>query len=108
MIYIHDTGGDTNSMYRNQTNLALKGIIGIQAMAVISNTTGHPDDASNHSSIAKDYIARWQTLGVAHDANPPHTTLSYGANETHGQLAAPGALIILTFSRASVQSVCGS
>lgn len=69
-------------MYRNQTNLALKGIIGIQAMAVISNTTGHPDDASNHSSIAKDYIARWQTLGVAHDANPPHTTLSYGANDS--------------------------
>lgn len=77
-------------------------------MAVISNTTGHPDDASNHSSIAKDYITRWQTLGVAHNANPPHTTLSYGANETHGQFAAQGALTILTFSRAPVQSVRGS
>ncbi|KAF7587742.1 hypothetical protein BBP40_006820 [Aspergillus hancockii] len=70
----------------NQTNLALKGIIGIQAMAVISNKTAHPADAANHSSIAKDYITRWQTLGVAQNANPPHTTLSYGANETHGLL----------------------
>ncbi|KAE8354265.1 hypothetical protein BDV28DRAFT_147287 [Aspergillus coremiiformis] len=70
----------------NQTNLALKGIIGIQAMAKISNRTAHPDDASNHSSIAQDYIRQWQTLGVAHNANPPRTTLSYGANETHGLL----------------------
>ena len=49
----------------NQTNLALKGIIGIEAMAV---------------------IAKWQTLGIAHDANPPHTTLAYGMNDTHGLL----------------------
>jgi hypothetical protein len=73
-----------NSVHSNQTNLALKGIIGIQAMAVISNRTAHAEDASKHSSIAQDYITRWQTLGVAQNANPPHTTLSYGANETHG------------------------
>ena len=85
---MHEIRVDADGMHRNQTNLALKGIIGIQAMAVISNTTGHADDASNHSSIATDYITRWQTLGVAQNANPPHTTLSYGANETHGQFAA--------------------
>ncbi|EAW09296.1 glutaminase GtaA [Aspergillus clavatus NRRL 1] len=70
----------------NQTNLALKGMIGIEAMAAISNLTGHADAAANRSAIARDYINRWQYLGVAHDANPPHTTLSYGSNESHGLL----------------------
>ncbi|KAH8426489.1 glutaminase GtaA [Aspergillus melleus] len=70
----------------NQTNLALKGIIGIQAMSVIGNLTNDPEAATNNSRIAHDYINRWQTLGIAHDANPPHTTLSYGSNQSHGLL----------------------
>lgn len=72
-------------MISNQTNLALKGMIGIQAMSVIANLTGHSDDAANFSSIAHDYISKWQDLGIAKDANPPHTTLSYGDNTSHGQ-----------------------
>ena len=70
----------------NQTNLALKGIIGIEAMAVIANLTGNTDDASNYTNIAHDYITQWQSLGIAQDANPPHTTLAYGMNDTHGNL----------------------
>ena len=70
---------------RNQTNLALKGIIGIEAMAVIANLTGNTADASNYTNIAHDYITQWQTLGIAHDANPPHTTLNYGANDTYSK-----------------------
>ncbi|OJJ44210.1 hypothetical protein ASPZODRAFT_18402 [Penicilliopsis zonata CBS 506.65] len=70
----------------NQTNLALKGMIGIEAMAVIANLTGHTADAKNFTNIAHNYIAQWQVLGVAHDANPPHSTLAYGANDTHGLL----------------------
>ncbi len=70
----------------NQTNLALKGIIGIEAMAVIANLTGNTATADNYSSIAHDYITEWQTLGIAMDADPPHTTLSYGMNDTHGLL----------------------
>lgn len=70
----------------NQTNLALKGMIGIQAMSVIANLTGHSDDAANYSSIAHDYISKWQTLGIAKDANPPHSTLSYGNDSSHGLL----------------------
>ena len=84
---------------RNQTNLALKGIIGIEAMSVISDLTGRRHDSSNQTSIAHDYIDRWQALGVAQDANPPHTTLSYGKNESHGMLNGHGqgisALIFL-------------
>lgn len=69
----------------NQTNLALKGMIGIEAMAVIANLTGNTADYSYYSSIAHSYIQQWQDLGVAHDANPPHSTLGYGLNDTHGR-----------------------
>ncbi|KAK0104462.1 hypothetical protein ONS95_004751 [Cadophora gregata] len=70
----------------NQTDLALKGIIGIQAMAVIANLTDNSVDGVNYTNIAQDYITQWQTLGIAHDATPPHTTLAYGMNDTHGLL----------------------
>lgn len=73
-------------MTRNQTNLALKGIIGIEAMATISDLTDQKEDSVNRSDIAHDYIDRWQQLGIAHNAEPPHTTLSYGDNSSHGKL----------------------
>ncbi|KAG9241990.1 glutaminase [Calycina marina] len=67
----------------NKTNLALKGIIGIEAMSYIANLTGHTAQATNWTNIAYSYITQWQTLGIAHSATPPHTTLSYGQNDTH-------------------------
>ncbi|RMJ27040.1 Glutaminase [Aspergillus sp. HF37] len=70
----------------NQTNLALKGMIGLEAMSVISDMTGHPEHARNHTRIAHDYIKKWQLLGVNHEANPPHSTLSYGDPKSHGLL----------------------
>lgn len=70
----------------NQTNLALKGIIGIGAFSVIANLTGNTVDAANYTNIAQSYIKQWQQLGIAHDADPPHTTLSYGNNASHGLL----------------------
>lgn len=70
----------------NQTNLALKGIIGIEAMAVIANLTGNTAAGENYTNIAHRYIDQWQVYGIAADANPPHTTLGYGLNDTHGLL----------------------
>ena len=72
--------------FRNQTNLALKGIIGIGAMGVIANLTGNAADAANYSATAQNYIDQWQNLGIAKDATPPHTTLAYGQNNTHGEI----------------------
>jgi ABC-type phosphate transport system substrate-binding protein len=72
------------SAISNQTNLALKGMIGIQAMAVIANETGHTSDAADYSAIAHDYITKWQELGINKNASPPHTTLSYGDSDSHG------------------------
>lgn len=71
-------------MISNQTNLALKGMIGIQAMAVIANETGHTADAANYSSIAHNYISKWQKLAINNNATPPHTTLNYGNASSHG------------------------
>ncbi|KAK6438483.1 hypothetical protein LTR95_005319 [Oleoguttula sp. CCFEE 5521] len=70
----------------NQTNLALKGIIGIEAMAQIANRTGHAEDGANFTAIAHSFIIQWQALGINYDAAPPHTTLSYGQNDTYGLL----------------------
>ncbi|KAK7550004.1 glutaminase GtaA [Phyllosticta paracitricarpa] len=72
----------------NQTNLALKGIIGIEAMSQISNLTGHADDASKYHQTAVDYITRWQGLAIVNgtDGGPAHTTLSYGDAASHGLL----------------------
>ncbi|KAL4781813.1 hypothetical protein BJX76DRAFT_369577 [Aspergillus varians] len=70
----------------NQTNLALKGIIGIEAMSVIAGLTTNSADATNLTDYAHDYIERWQTLGIAHNGAQSHTTLSYGSNDSHGLL----------------------
>ncbi|KAI1819556.1 glutaminase GtaA [Xylaria intraflava] len=70
----------------NQTNLAIKGIIGLRAMSEISDKTGHADDASMYLDIANSYIDKWQGYGINKAANPPHTTLSYGDADSHGLL----------------------
>ena len=70
----------------NQTNLAVKGIIGIEAMAVIANLTGHFDDGANYTNISHSYINQWVDLSAAAGANPPHTTLNYGNDSTYSLL----------------------
>ncbi|KAG9200530.1 hypothetical protein G6514_006872 [Epicoccum nigrum] len=70
----------------NQTNLALKGIIGIEAMSQLSSLVGETADAENYTTIAHDYISKWQTLGINDDASPPHAILNYGNSSTWGLL----------------------
>ncbi|TKA69798.1 hypothetical protein B0A55_06469 [Friedmanniomyces simplex] len=62
----------------NQTNLALKGIIGIEAFAQIANRTGNAADGANYTQIAHDYISSWETYGINNDTTYPHAELSYG------------------------------
>ena len=68
----------------NQTNLAIKGIVGLKAMSVISDMVSNAEDAQLFNEVAMCYIERWQKLGIAVE-DPPHTTLAYGKNETHGE-----------------------
>lgn len=75
----------TNLGDRNQTNLALKGMIGLEAMAEMSRLIGEDADAKNYSSIAHDYIEQWMELGTNKEADPPHTVLTYNNRSTHGK-----------------------
>ena len=77
---------DFAGSHDNQTNLALKGIIGIAAMAEIAKLTGNDDDATSFRATAEDYISQWQGFGINSDANPPHSMLFYGDTDTHGLL----------------------
>ncbi|KAK4547118.1 hypothetical protein LTR36_001339 [Oleoguttula mirabilis] len=67
----------------NQTNLALKGIIGIEAMAQIANRTGHAEDGANYTKIAHDYIRLWQIYGINYNATYPHAELNYGNSSSY-------------------------
>ncbi|KAG9017718.1 hypothetical protein FRB95_007102 [Tulasnella sp. JGI-2019a] len=66
----------------NQTNLAIKGIIGIQAMSNIWTTLGNPTKSANYSSIASSYVTKWQTLATA--TGGTHLTLAYGNSASWG------------------------
>ena len=73
----------------NQTNLAIKGIIGIEAMAQIANRTGHVHDGKNFTQIAHNYTNLWMQYGIAQTSDNftlPHTTLAYGENDTYSLL----------------------
>lgn len=58
-----------------QTNLALKGIIGINAMSKLSEVVGNDADAENYRNISKSYISQWQEFGLSRDKT--HAKLAY-------------------------------
>uniref|UniRef100_A0A0W0F8G8 Glutaminase a n=1 Tax=Moniliophthora roreri TaxID=221103 RepID=A0A0W0F8G8_MONRR len=62
----------------NSTNLAVKGIIGIHAMADISNALGNGDDAQKYLDTATSYARQWKNLAWSSD----HFSASYGVNST--------------------------
>ncbi|KAG8168909.1 hypothetical protein KVR01_001658 [Diaporthe batatas] len=68
----------------NQTNLALKGILGLRAMAEMAQVAGHPEDAANFSATASDYYATWEALAI--DPAAKHTLLAYQWRSSWGLL----------------------
>ncbi|EAW09666.1 putative glutaminase [Aspergillus clavatus NRRL 1] len=58
-----------------QTNLALKGIIGINAMSKLAEVAGHSADASYFKNISDTYIAKWEQFGMSRDGS--HAKLAY-------------------------------
>ncbi|EJD04154.1 DUF1793-domain-containing protein [Fomitiporia mediterranea MF3/22] len=66
----------------NQTNLAIKGIIGIKAMSVIEGMLGDNATESNYSSIATDYVRQWEGFAIASSGD--HLTLNYGNDSSWG------------------------
>ncbi|KAF2175656.1 DUF1793-domain-containing protein [Zopfia rhizophila CBS 207.26] len=58
-----------------QTNLALKGIIGIKAMSELADLLDRTGDADNYRNISDTYIAKWQDFGISRDGS--HAKLAY-------------------------------
>jgi hypothetical protein len=60
-------------------------MIGLEAMAKMSELNGQEADAKNYSSTAHSYIEQWIDLGTNKTANPPHTSLNYNNKESWGK-----------------------
>ncbi|KAH9839669.1 glutaminase like protein [Teratosphaeria destructans] len=50
-----------------QTNLALKGIIGIRAMAELANIMGEREDVKYYTNVSETYVKKWEDFGMARD-----------------------------------------
>lgn len=59
----------------NQTNLALKGIIGIRAMSDVSSILGFEEDAQKYRNISETYANRWQEYAISRDGT--HVKVAY-------------------------------
>ncbi|KUJ21183.1 DUF1793-domain-containing protein [Mollisia scopiformis] len=60
----------------NQTNLALKGIIGIRAMSEISELVGEDADAKYYRNVSETYIKKWeQEFAMSREGT--HAKLAY-------------------------------
>ncbi|KAI2635823.1 DUF1793-domain-containing protein [Hypomontagnella submonticulosa] len=68
----------------NQTNLAIKGIVGLQAMASISRVVGNPDDAAKFSDKATSFYDQWEDYAI--DPSGKHTLLAYQWRSSWGLL----------------------
>lgn len=58
-----------------QTNLALKGIIGIKAFSEIADALDRVGDADHYRNISETYIEKWQEYGISRDGS--HAKLAY-------------------------------
>ena len=59
-----------------QTNLALKGIVGIRAMSELASVAGESDDAKYYRNISETYIEKWEEYGMSSD-KPGRAKLAY-------------------------------
>lgn len=58
-----------------QTNLALKGIIGIHAMSKLADIVGNDADAKMYQNISRTYLTKWEEFGLSRDKT--HAKLAY-------------------------------
>ena len=66
----------------NQTNLALKAILGIRAMGEIASLTNNSKDADGFIKRSQDYIQKWEKY--SYDENATHAKLAYQLNNSWG------------------------
>ena len=68
----------------NQTNLAIKGIVGLQAMSGVAGVVGATSDQQNFSTTASNYYKQWEYFAI--DPSERHTLLSYEWRSSYGLL----------------------
>ncbi|EJC99891.1 DUF1793-domain-containing protein [Fomitiporia mediterranea MF3/22] len=68
----------------NQTNTALKGIIGIAAMAKIAEIMNMNDDQANYNSTSASFITQWMDRALAPDQS--HINFFYDMPNTNGMI----------------------
>ncbi|TCD59771.1 hypothetical protein EIP91_011516 [Steccherinum ochraceum] len=65
-----------NESQPNMSNLLIKGIIGVQAMAKISSTLGRGNDSTRFANEAQSLLQTWQTSALSTDGT--HLLATYG------------------------------
>ncbi|GAA5914563.1 hypothetical protein JCM6882_000420, partial [Rhodosporidiobolus microsporus] len=70
----------------NQTNLAVKAIVGIGAMGELAKQTGHFTDAVHYSAVAEAYVKEWGKLALTEEGGKRHAKLSYQDEGSWGLL----------------------
>ena len=68
----------------NQTNLALKAILGIRAMGEIASLTKNDKDAKEFMKTSEDYMQKWEKYTF--EENSTHAKLAYQMNSSWGIL----------------------
>jgi hypothetical protein len=68
----------------NQTNLAIKGIIGIRAMARLAEFVDNAVDAKKYANISDSYVPQWINYAVG--PGETHTKLAYHRSGSWGSL----------------------
>ncbi|KAH7136087.1 glutaminase A [Dendryphion nanum] len=58
-----------------QTNLALKGIIGIKAFSELADLLDRTGDADNYRNISEVYVKKWEEFAISRDGT--HAKLAY-------------------------------
>ncbi|KAI0389933.1 DUF1793-domain-containing protein [Xylariaceae sp. FL0594] len=68
----------------NQTNLAIKGIVGLRVMSHIAALASQPGDAAHFADLATSYYEAWESYAV--DPSGKHTVLAYQWRSSWGLL----------------------
>ncbi|KAI9459211.1 hypothetical protein BJY52DRAFT_387895 [Lactarius psammicola] len=74
-LVIHDQSSADGLTTNNQTNLAIKGIIAIEAMSKMSSVVKRTADADKYSNTAASLYGQWKSLALASDQ---HLLAAYG------------------------------
>ncbi|KAH9968155.1 DUF1793-domain-containing protein [Russula dissimulans] len=73
-LFIHDQSSADNLSVTNQTNLAIKGIIAIEAMSKMSSIVQQSADSERYSDAAAQLYGQWKSLALSDD----HLLVAYG------------------------------